>query len=405
MGAAADFAVHRRNQKALPDTVPPAWRAVVIEAPEKADDYVTVRAVNTASGGEYSIGSSSWPSPNNKELPEAGDECIVLLDETRDPWIVAWVDNWAGGERGPIPWHSAPLINSWVAFGAPYANPQYLRDPLGWVHMRGGIKGGLSGVTAFKLPSSYRPASVEVLPIIQNNGEASGVYIIVEPNGNVIPIGPEVKEFTGLNCPPFMAANSEGHSWLQGAPGPVGPGGTVTRIATTLPKEPNDGDEVDYEAAPGVVWRLRYNASAVSASKWQCVGGDEVMVLAANAPQNTVSGGASSNTVIPFVDFSVPFNGVYDVAVASTMVLRAGGGTQITTFTVLTAAGNIAGTVGYAGLNSLSETYYAPHHVADRTTALTAGTVIKPGFQSSTASVSIDHFNVYLRVKPVFVGP
>lgn len=40
-----------------------------------------------------------------------------------------------------------------------------------------------------------------------------------------------------------------------------------------LPAVPFDGQEVYYQAAPGIIWHLRYNAASVSAQKWEFLGG------------------------------------------------------------------------------------------------------------------------------------
>jgi hypothetical protein len=43
----------------------------------------------------YTVGAASWPKPAGKTLPSVGDVCLVILDETRQPWIVGWaIPNW-----------------------------------------------------------------------------------------------------------------------------------------------------------------------------------------------------------------------------------------------------------------------------------------------------------------------
>lgn len=54
-------------------------------------------------------------------------------------------------------WITPTLINGWEAFDAS-SIPQYRKDSLGYVHMRGLLKTGVSGTVAFSLPMGYRPS-------------------------------------------------------------------------------------------------------------------------------------------------------------------------------------------------------------------------------------------------------
>jgi len=54
-----------------------------------------VAAINTEDGGTLSLGEASWPKPAGKELPAVGDMCLIALDETGQPWIIAWnIPHW-----------------------------------------------------------------------------------------------------------------------------------------------------------------------------------------------------------------------------------------------------------------------------------------------------------------------
>lgn len=88
-----DYQIHRQTRQK--PQAPQAWRAEVTRAPATAEDLAAVRTVHSAAGGVFSVGEASWPKPAGKALPEVGDECLVILDETRSPWIVAWAEpNW-----------------------------------------------------------------------------------------------------------------------------------------------------------------------------------------------------------------------------------------------------------------------------------------------------------------------
>jgi hypothetical protein len=67
---------------------------VVLEAPASAADKVRVGQLGDTSG--LYLGEASWPKPAApKELPAAGDECLVAIDNRGRPYIVAWdIPNW-----------------------------------------------------------------------------------------------------------------------------------------------------------------------------------------------------------------------------------------------------------------------------------------------------------------------
>jgi hypothetical protein len=66
----------------------------VIEAPGSAADKVRVREQGDTSG--LYLGEASWPKPAApKELPAAGDVCLVAIDNRGVPWIAGWaIPNW-----------------------------------------------------------------------------------------------------------------------------------------------------------------------------------------------------------------------------------------------------------------------------------------------------------------------
>lgn len=84
-------------------------------------------------------------------------------------------------------WTAASLINSWVYFGSPYNTAAYYKDPFGVVHLRGLIKSGAVGSTAFVLPSGYRPPARFLCGGIasQSSNQVSG-RVDIDTSGNVI---------------------------------------------------------------------------------------------------------------------------------------------------------------------------------------------------------------------------
>ena len=53
-------------------------------------------------------------------------------------------------------WIAPTLLNSWENYGGGYNNAGYMKDALGFVHLKGLIKNG-NIATIFNLPSGYRP--------------------------------------------------------------------------------------------------------------------------------------------------------------------------------------------------------------------------------------------------------
>lgn len=95
-----------------------------------------------------------------------------------------------------ISWTSAVLGNSWVNTGGLYYNAEYKLDANGFVHLRGVIKSGMVGSTAFTLPVGCRPSKKVPIPTISYNGST---YIIarvdISNTGTVVPVIGSNNEF------------------------------------------------------------------------------------------------------------------------------------------------------------------------------------------------------------------
>lgn len=65
-------------------------------------------------------------------------------------------------------WQTLGLVNSWVVFSTEYNDPQYMKDSLGFVHVRGLVKSGTTGLIA-TLPAGYRPARRNIWATASNN--------------------------------------------------------------------------------------------------------------------------------------------------------------------------------------------------------------------------------------------
>jgi hypothetical protein len=100
------------------------------------------------------------------------------------------------------------FLNSWTntAFGG-YNTAGYMKDPLGWVHLKGLIKSGAMGSSAFLLPAGYRPAKNHVYAVASSTGGAN-IYggVDIGDSGNVVPFQGSNAGYVSLDGISFRAA-------------------------------------------------------------------------------------------------------------------------------------------------------------------------------------------------------
>jgi len=65
----------------------------------------------------------------------------------------------------PESWVAPTLLNSWVNYGGGYATAGYMKDALGFVHLKGMVKTGTIGQKIFTLPVGYRPAEINIYAV------------------------------------------------------------------------------------------------------------------------------------------------------------------------------------------------------------------------------------------------
>lgn len=82
-------------------------------------------------------------------------------------------------------WNAPTLLNSWVNFAGGYLAAGYYRDAMGVVHLRGMIKSGVVGSSAFDLPAGYRPTAQTRFACESNSGH--GVVVVQSATGSVVP--------------------------------------------------------------------------------------------------------------------------------------------------------------------------------------------------------------------------
>ena len=99
---------------------------------------------------------AAWPAAT------AGPGAMSVTTDTNTLWLVvgvAWVA--AGGAASP--WIAPTLLNGWINYGSGLAPAGYrkIRDI---VYLRGMIKSGTVGASAFALPAAYQPPQAIQFP-------------------------------------------------------------------------------------------------------------------------------------------------------------------------------------------------------------------------------------------------
>lgn len=99
---------------------------------------------------------------------------------------------------------------------------------------------------------------------------------------------------------------------------PTGGGGGSPALVTTLPTSPNDGQEVIYlvnaTTQAGVLWRLRYNATATT-YKWEFLGGAPMTARTqATSVANATSGWGDGTAPNTGPALTVPLAGDYMIS-------------------------------------------------------------------------------------------
>jgi hypothetical protein len=114
--------------------------------------------------------------------------------------------SFVAGRATTIRFTHAQLQNGWRYGGNNSAWPGYAIDPLGVVHLRGGLFDGTSGTSAFVLPKALRPSHPIWLPIYSSG--FTGGSLSVSPDGQVTPTGDEVASYASLDGVSFVAASA-----------------------------------------------------------------------------------------------------------------------------------------------------------------------------------------------------
>ena len=98
-------------------------------------------------------------------------------------------------------WITPTLLNAWVNFAPTSVACQYMKDSMGFVHLRGLVKSGGINTVIYTLPLGYRPSEMMHFGTTSNN--AYGQVEVYADGSVIVDIGNNT--FVSLNVPPFLA--------------------------------------------------------------------------------------------------------------------------------------------------------------------------------------------------------
>lgn len=89
-------------------------------------------------------------------------------------------------------WHEVGSVgepafaNSWVNYGGTNSTAAFMKDSMGFVHIKGTVKNGTEGESVFTLPVGYRPDTSQIFPAFSNNAVS---WISIASTGTVSSVG------------------------------------------------------------------------------------------------------------------------------------------------------------------------------------------------------------------------
>jgi ATP-dependent protease ClpP protease subunit len=85
-------------------------------------------------------------------------------------------------------WFAPGLTNSWLNNGGGYDTAGFMKDGLGFVHLKGAIKSGVG--SAFTLPAGYRPSNTKAFPLYTNDVAFNVLMdqVAIDTSGHVTPV-------------------------------------------------------------------------------------------------------------------------------------------------------------------------------------------------------------------------
>lgn len=216
---------------------PPAFGASAAQIP-----YLDSSARYSSFFSDTDVSGRTTPATPHNNLPPH----ILLAWVIKAKGVTISGDSLQGaqGPKGdaadPIPldtWHQVGATgepafqNAWVSYGGAYPLASFRKFPDGRVKLRGLIRSGTIGATAFTLPVGYRPGSGAAYFTAVSQSGSTTVFgdVIVQADGQVQPLVPATNTFVSLDDIEFdtntVTAMPTGPRGADGPTGPAGPAG------------------------------------------------------------------------------------------------------------------------------------------------------------------------------------
>jgi hypothetical protein len=276
--------------------------------------------------------------------------------------------------------------------------------------LRGLLKAGLNNAAALTLPPGYRPPVTRTLIAHAAGGVA---YLNVDPAGTVTPVnltGTAVTTYIFLDSVEFDTETVT--QMLAGVRGESGAIFTSIPVVTSLPKLPEDGEEVDYLFQQTVVpadatwrtWRLRY-VELIAA--WLPVGAQEPIYIEDDTNRSQAFGvGWSQFTQL--LTAQMPLKGLYRFEFGANYYYNPGNGNAyvgLNDGVAWPSSGTTQPSSGlYAAAYAKSDLYAAAHAQRKKAAQIAAGTIISWGTFVSVAA-TIQAAGRYLKAFPTRIDP
>ena len=172
-------------------------------------------------------------------------------------------------------------------------------------------------------------------------------------------------------------------------------------FGSTLPTSPTDGQYFNYQAdaANGVIWTLRYNASSASAYKWEFIGGSPMSRVVMNQEGSVPLVANTWTDITTVMTVTTPVAGDYIIRASAQMQVQ---------FASINAIGvaNTAAGVPTTSTSTYISTNTQPATLAmnERRNAVPASTPLTMRFLTTNASASGFAWAKCLTVVPVRVA-
>ena len=403
-----------------PDRV---WSGTIATTAQSMSDTVSV--VLPGLVGDIRWDDCRWAPKDNITLPQMGDECVVVMDDTGQICVVDWGDMPyvvngkipMGQPDGTVDWVDPPTSGGEPGPQGPKGDKGDKGDT-GNTGPQGvqGVKGdkGDTGNTGAQGIQGNTGATGPGVPA----GGATGTALVKTSPADYatawqVPATGSQITYTGVYDPAHTyhdgdyTVGPDGITYQCVKEGTVGVTPTPwsvypnTAYATTLPAAPFDGQEavlVDSVINPTYQWRFRYNAGSTSAYKWEFIGGPTIESRVDAFETLNPSDTAMHDLTTVGPTFTPVRSGEY--------IAQWGGIAVIYNTTTIATYMNFAGGAGGAAtLQAGSTTANTQSNVTTRSrVTMTAATLYKCQYGASATGASFSWNARWLSIIPVRVS-